>query len=47
VFDGLAPHLQDGLPGVLLMADDDVDGWARYPECVAQQPSTPIPDDRR
>jgi fatty-acyl-CoA synthase len=45
VCEGLAPHLQDGLPGVLLIADDDVDGWARYPECVAKQPSSPIPDE--
>lgn len=41
----LAEHLPAGLPDVLLLADDDLDGWARYPECVADQPSTPIPNE--
>ena len=34
-----------GLPAVLLIADDDLDGWQRYPECVADQPNTPIDDE--
>ncbi|WP_428338969.1 fatty-acid--CoA ligase FadD4 [Mycobacterium sp.] len=38
----LANHLPRGLPNVLLIADDDMDGWLRYPECVADQPTTPI-----
>ena len=41
----LAAHLPNGLPELLLIADDDLDGWQRYPECVADQPSTPIADE--
>ncbi len=36
---------QQGLPRVRLMADDDLEGWQRYPECVASQPTTPIEDE--
>ncbi|CPR13087.1 long-chain-fatty-acid--CoA ligase [Mycobacterium bohemicum DSM 44277] len=43
--ENLAEHLPGGLPGLLLIADDDLEGWARYPECVADQPDTPIPDE--
>lgn len=43
--EGLAEYLPDGLPGVLLIADDDVDGWLRYPQCVADQPDTPLDDE--
>src|SRR6476620_11370402 len=32
----------DGLPELRIIADDDLDGWYRYPECVADQPDTPI-----
>jgi long-chain acyl-CoA synthetase len=46
VCEGLSEHLPDGLPELLLIADDDLDGWQRYPECVADQPSTPIADER-
>jgi len=28
-----------------MIADDDLDGWLRYPECVADQPGTPIADE--
>lgn len=42
---GLAEHLRDGLPDLVLIADDDLPGWLRYPECVADQPDTPIPDE--
>ena len=42
---GLSEHLPNGLPELLLIANDDLDGWLRYPECVAEQPSTPISDD--
>lgn len=41
----LAEHLPKGLPGLLLIADGDLDGWQRYPECVADQPDTPIDDE--
>src|SRR5215211_2082349 len=46
VCEGLAEHLPNGLPDLLMIADDDLDGWQRYPECVADQADTPIPDER-
>jgi long-chain acyl-CoA synthetase len=45
ICEGLAAHLPDGLPDVLLIAGDELEGWDRYPECVADQPATPIPDE--
>ncbi|OBK20382.1 fatty-acid--CoA ligase FadD4 [Mycobacterium asiaticum] len=42
---GLAENLPGGLPELLLIADGDLDGWQRYPECVADQPDTPIDDE--
>jgi fatty-acyl-CoA synthase len=45
VCEGLAEHLPNGLPSMLLIADDDLDGWQRYPECVADQASSPIADE--
>jgi fatty-acyl-CoA synthase len=45
VCEGLAEHLPSGLPDLLVIADDDLAGWQRYPECVADQPSTPISDE--
>ncbi len=42
---GLAEHLPGGLPGLLMIADADQPGWERYPECVADQPDTPIDDE--
>jgi long-chain acyl-CoA synthetase len=35
-----------GLPALRMIADDDLDGWLRYPECVAEEPDTPIDDER-
>jgi long-chain acyl-CoA synthetase len=47
--ENLAEHLTGGLPAVLIIALDeeeaDLDGWQRYPECVADQPDTPIDDE--
>ncbi|HEX2213945.1 MAG TPA: fatty-acid--CoA ligase FadD4, partial [Mycobacterium sp.] len=53
--DGLAAELPRGLPELLLVADGaessatsasgDLDGWQRYPECVAGHPDTPITDE--
>ncbi len=47
--ENLAGHLPYGLPEVLMIASedgaDDLDGWLRYPECVALQPDTPIDDE--
>ncbi|WP_343601934.1 fatty-acid--CoA ligase FadD4 [Mycobacterium sp.] len=39
-------NLPSGLPELLMIADDDLDGWQRYPQCVADQPDTPIDDER-
>ena len=44
--ENLAEHLPGGLPDLLTIADDDLDDWQCYPECVAQQPDTPIEDER-
>ncbi|WP_099021453.1 fatty-acid--CoA ligase FadD4 [Mycolicibacterium palauense] len=45
----LGEHLPSGLPGVLLFAagadEPDLPGWQRYPECVADEPVTPIADE--
>ncbi|OBG39074.1 acyl-CoA synthetase [Mycobacterium alsense] len=47
--ENLGEHLPGGLPELLLIAldeeDADLDGWQRYPECVADQPDTPIDDE--
>lgn len=47
--ENLAEHLPGGLPELLMIAcnneDDDLPGWLRYPECVADQPDTPIDDE--
>jgi len=45
VCENLGEHLPGGLPGLLLIADDDLQGWERYPECVADQTNTPIDDE--
>ncbi|MCW2553076.1 MAG: acyl-CoA synthetase (AMP-forming)/AMP-acid ligase [Mycobacterium sp.] len=42
---GLDAELPSGLPAVLLIVDGELDGWRRYPECVADQPVTPILDE--
>jgi long-chain acyl-CoA synthetase len=46
---GLAEHLPGGLPELLILASADgqpgLPGWERYPECVADQPDTPIDDE--
>src|SRR6202048_1119666 len=46
VCEGLADHLPNGLPTVLMIADDELDGWVRYPDCVSGQPVTPVSDER-
>ncbi|ULE34576.1 fatty-acid--CoA ligase FadD4 [Mycobacterium sp. IDR2000157661] len=43
--EGLAAELPRGLPEVLLIASGDLDGWQRYPDCVAGHPETPIDDE--
>jgi fatty-acyl-CoA synthase len=44
--ENIEEHLPGGLPRLLMIADDDLTGWQRYPECVADQPDTPIDDER-
>jgi long-chain acyl-CoA synthetase len=47
--ENLAEHLPGGLPDLLMIADDDLSdlpGWQRYPQCVVDQPVTPIDDER-
>ena len=46
ICEGIAEHLPGDLPDLLMIADDDLDGWLRYPECVADQPDTPIADEQ-
>ncbi|MDH6195870.1 long-chain acyl-CoA synthetase [Mycobacterium frederiksbergense] len=46
LLSGLDKELPNGLPGTLLIADGELDGWQRYPEAVADQPDTPIDDER-
>src|SRR6476469_1523259 len=36
----LEAELPNGLPQLRIVADDDIDGWDRYPECTADQPDT-------
>ncbi|MGE2834857.1 fatty-acid--CoA ligase FadD4 [Mycobacterium sp. SMC-4] len=42
----LEPHLPGGLPALRMVADADLRGWQRYPDCVADCPDTPLPDER-
>ena len=46
---GLGEHLPSGLPDLLMIAGPippgDLPDWERYPECVADQPDTPIDDE--
>ncbi|WP_163696359.1 fatty-acid--CoA ligase FadD4 [Mycolicibacterium sarraceniae] len=41
---GLAAELPT-MPPLLIITDGELDGWRRYPECVADQPVTPIDDE--
>ena len=38
-------ELDVALPELRMIADDDLAGWLRYPDCVADQPDTPIADE--
>ena len=42
---GLGAELPGGLPAVRLIVDGVLDGWQQYPECVAEQPVTPLDDE--
>ncbi|WP_431234640.1 fatty-acid--CoA ligase FadD4 [Mycolicibacterium psychrotolerans] len=41
---GLAAELPT-MPPLLIITDGELDGWRSYPECVADQPVTPIDDE--
>src|ERR1700754_3601312 len=43
--EGLGAELPAGLPALVIIASSDLDGWQRYPECVAGEPDTPIADE--
>lgn len=43
---GLEPHLPRGLPAFRLLADTDLAGWQRYPDCVPPFPDTPLPGEQ-
>ncbi|MGF2947551.1 fatty-acid--CoA ligase FadD4 [Mycobacterium sp. Lab-001] len=49
ICENLGEHLPGGLPELLLIAsgeeDADLPGWQRYPECVGDQPDSPIDDE--
>src|ERR1700742_456094 len=40
--ENLAEHT---VPALRIIADDDLDGWHRYPECVEDQPDSPSDDE--
>ncbi len=42
----LAAHVTGGLPEVRLIADHDLDGWQRYPQCADGQSEESVPDER-
>lgn len=45
VCEDLAEQLPNGLPALVMIADDDLPGWLRYPDCVADRPTSPIGDE--
>ncbi|MCT7659018.1 fatty-acid--CoA ligase FadD4 [Mycobacterium deserti] len=46
VCERLADTVAGGLPTIALIADDDLEGWRRYPDCLAAEPSHRIADGR-
>ncbi|MCB0950913.1 MAG: fatty-acid--CoA ligase FadD4 [Mycobacterium sp.] len=42
---GLGAELPNGLPELLVVTGGHLQGWQSYPECVADQPDTPIVDE--
>jgi len=46
VCERLEDHLSSEMPGARLIADDFLDGWQLYPECVADRPITPVVGER-
>ncbi|OBI51976.1 fatty-acid--CoA ligase FadD4 [Mycobacterium sp. E796] len=43
--EGLTEHLGERAPAIRLIADAELAGWHRYPECVAEDPHTAIADE--
>ncbi|BBZ17716.1 fatty-acid--CoA ligase FadD4 [Mycolicibacterium gadium] len=41
----ICEHLSIESLAAAVLADDDLDGWQRYPDCVAAEPATPIADE--
>lgn len=42
----LPAYFDGGLPALRVLADDDLDGWLRYPECVTGYADSPLDDER-
>ena len=42
VCEELDRELSRGLPGLAILADDELDGWQRYPDCVAHEEGAPL-----
>ena len=45
VLERLGENLPNGLPELRLVVGGQMDGWLSYPECVADQPDTPLADE--
>ena len=45
VLERLGENLPNGLPELRLVVGGQMDGWRSYPECVADQPDTPLADE--
>lgn len=43
---GLEMELGSRMPTLRMIADAEIQGWQRYPECVADYSETPVPDER-
>ncbi|AEF37784.1 fatty-acid-CoA ligase FadD4 [Mycolicibacter sinensis] len=43
---GLDEQLGSRMPTLRMIADAEIQGWQRYPECVADHPELPVPDER-
>ena len=45
VLESLSEHLPNGLPALRLSAGGEIADWLSYPQCVSDQPGTPIIDE--
>ncbi|MGH7043842.1 MAG: AMP-binding protein, partial [Acetobacteraceae bacterium] len=46
VCEELSEQMGGRPPALRLIADDELDGWQRYPDCAADCPGTPVSDER-